>query len=225
MADLNVMLLEHARTGLQTQLDTAVTNGDTEAARKAADELGKLNSAVAPKAPPYGDAEIKAALEAKADWFGIDPRKSGAAMRLGKDMNPKKFGSADAFADALIKAVDEEFKPASGKAPAAGEEDADDDADGKEDTDGEDADEETPAKPVPHRRTDGPGEGDAGGGRSARRAAGPWAKMSDAPADVQKEIRRTADKFGGQTKESRDKFIAKALEAQYNQAQRNKKAK
>ena len=37
MPDLNVMLLEHAKSGLQAELDAAVTNGDTEGARKAAD--------------------------------------------------------------------------------------------------------------------------------------------------------------------------------------------
>lgn len=223
MVDLNVMLLEHARSGLQTQLDTAVTNGDTEAARKAADELSKLSAATAPKSLPYGDTEIKAALEAKAPWFGTDPRKSGAAVRLGKDMNPKKFASAEAFADALIKAVDEEFKPA-GK-PAAAAEDGEGDGEGDEAGDGEGYGEgdEAGTAPKPKKRTsDAPGEGDAGNSGRARRTSGPWAKMSDAPADVQKEINRTADKFAPKTKEGREKFVARALEAQYNAAQARK---
>lgn len=212
MADLNVMLLEHARTGLQAQLDTAVTNGDTEAARKVSDELAKLSASVAPKAPPYGDVEIKAALEAKADWFGTDPRKSGAAIRLGKDMNPKKFATADAFAEALIKAVDEEFKPT--PVVKAGEE-------AEEADDEKDEEAEDDKKVAKRRPSDGPGDGDAGSNRS-RRTSGPWAKMSDAPADVQKEINRTADKFAPKTKEGRQKYVEHALEAQYTAHQRAK---
>lgn len=201
MADLNVMLLEHARTGLQSQLDAAVTAGDTDAARKAADELAKLSSATAPKAPPYGDAEIRAELD-KLDWFGTDPKKSGRVIELGKTMNPKKFSTAAEFAAALVKAVDEEFKPA---AAAAGE----GDEEGEDETDEEGEDKKPPKK----RATDGPTDGDAG--TRARRPAGPWLKISDAPADVQKEIKRTADKFAPKTKEGREKYVEKALEAQY----------
>lgn len=209
MADLNVMLLEHARTGLQAQLDAAVTNGDTEAARKASDELGKLSAATVPKTAPYGDTEIRAALEAKADWFGTDPRKSGAAVRLGKDMNPKKFATAELFADALIKAVDEEFKPA-GKAPDA-EDEEEEDEEGEGDGEGG-----APApKPKPKQRaSDAPNDNDTGSARP-RRTSGPWLKMSDAPADIQKEINRTADKFAPKGKEGREKYVVKALEAQY----------
>ena len=205
MADLNVMLLEHARAGLQTQLDKAVTDGDTEAARKAADEIAKLSSATAPKAPPYGDAEIRAELD-KLPWFGTDPKKSGRTIELGKTMNPKKFGTAAEFAAALVKAVDEEFKPAT---PAAKE--------GEEEGEGE----EDPPKPPKKRVSDGPADGDTTGTRS-RRTSGPWVKMSDAPADIQKEINRTADKFAPKTKEGREKYVAKALEAQYAQHQRAK---
>ena len=226
MSDLNVMMREHARAGLQTQLDVAVTNGDTEAARKVAAEIAKLEVSTAPKAPAYGDVEIKAALETKADWFGIDPRKSGAAVRLGKDMNPKKFATAEAFAEALIKAVEEEFKPAgktdTGKEDADGnaEEDEHAGAGGEEDED--DAGKAAAGKKP--RKSDGPGDGDAAGARSVRRASGPWTKLSDAPADVQKEIKRTADKFVSSSapKEQREKFIAKALESQYATFQRNK---
>jgi hypothetical protein len=216
MADLNVMLLEHARSGLQTRLDTAVTNGDTEEARKITAEMVKLEATTAPKPAAYGDAEIKAALEAKADWFGVDPRKSGAAIRLGKDMNPKKFPTADAFADALMKAVEEEFKPSSGKGAEA---ETDPDADPEAETD-PDADPE--AKPAPKaKRTDAPNENDTAGARR-RAASGPWTKISDAPADIQKEIRRTADKFAPKTKEGRENYITRALEAQYAQHQRTK---
>jgi hypothetical protein len=106
------MLLEHAKSGLQTELDAAVTNGDTETARKVADKISALNSAAAPKPPTgFGDAEIRAELN-KLPWFGVDPKKSGRTIELGKTMDPKKFGTAAEFTTALVKVVDEEFKPA-----------------------------------------------------------------------------------------------------------------
>ena len=199
------MLLEHARSGLQAELDTAVTNGDTDAARKVAAKISELNNAAAPKpSTAYGDAEIRAELN-KLPWFGVDPKKSGRTIELGKTMDPKKFGTAAEFTAALVKAVDEEFKPAT----AADEDEDEDDA----------ADDEEEKKPVKKTRaSDGPADGDAGGTRT-RRTSGPWVKMSDAPADVQKEINRTADKFAPKTKEGREKFVAKALEAHYSKAQ------
>jgi hypothetical protein len=219
--DLNTMMREQALSGLRTQLDAAVTNGDTEAARKVTDQIATLTVQTAPKAPPYGDAEIRGQLE-KAPWFGIDPKKSAKAVEFGKTMDPKKFATAELFAEALIKAVDAEFKPA-GAAPAAGEEDdagADDDAG----TDGDGTEEEPPAAPKKPRKTDGPGDDNLRGATN-RRGSGPWAKLSDAPADVQKEVKRQAEKFvsGNATKEQRDKFIAKALGSHYAQHQRNKR--
>lgn len=218
--DLNMMMREQARTGLQAQLDAAVTEGDTAKARKLADDIAKLDVSTAPKPEvSYGNDEIKAALEKKAEWFGVDPRKSGAAVRLGKDMNPKKFASADAFADALIKAVEEEFKPAGTPAPKAGEEN-------EEGEEGEDAEtneegEDPPAKPA-KRKTDAPGDLTAGSGTRPRK--GPWTKLADAPADVQKDIRRQADKFvpASATKEQRESFTAKALESAYRASQLRK---
>lgn len=218
MSDLNTMLREHARTGLQTQLDAAVTNGDTDAARKITADIAKLEIQLQPKAPPFGDAEIRAAIDAKAEWFGVDPKRSAKAMEFGKTMNPGKFATAEAFADAVIKAVDEEFKPAGKAAPAAG--DGEDEPDDEEDDDGE-GDGKTEKKP---KRTDAPGEADAGRGSAAGRK-GPWAKLSDAPREVQTEINRTADKFAGKTKEAREKFITNALGAHYAQHLRNKKGK
>lgn len=216
MPDLNVMLLEHARTGLQAQLDVAVTNGDTEAARKAADELSKLSSATAPKAPPYGEAEIRAELD-KLEWFGTDPKKSARTMELGKTMNPRKFNTAAEFAAALVKVVDEEFKK---PAPAAADTDAGE-GDGEDagEGDGEDAGEgDGKPKPKP-RASDAPGDSDTGTGNRTPRRTGPWVKMSDAPADVQKEIKRTADKFAPKTKEGRESFVTRALQAHYDKAQ------
>lgn len=212
MADLNVMLLEHAKSGIQAKLDLAVTNGDTEAARKAADELTALNVAAAPKPAPtaYGEAEIRAELD-KLDWFGTDPKKSARTVELGKTMNPKKFGSAADFAAALVKVVETEFKKAD-----AGEGDGEGDgegADGEDDGEGETGTTKPPAK---RRASDGPSDGDTGTANRNRRTSGPWAKLSDAPADVQKEINRTADKFAPKTKEGREKYVAAALGAQYS---------
>jgi hypothetical protein len=201
-----MMMREQARAGLQTQLDAAVTNGDTAAATKIAEDIAKLAVQSAPKAPPYGDVEIRAELE-KAPWFGIDPKKSAKAVEFGKTMNPKKFATAEAFAVALIKAVDEEFKPAAAEV----EEEAETETEEEAETEGE-------KKPVKKRATDAPGEGDALGNRTAtNRRTGPWTKLTDAPADVQKEIKRTADKFVSSTapKEQREKFIAHALESHY----------
>lgn len=208
MPDLNVMLLEHAKSGLQAELDIAVTNGDTEAARKAADKIAKLETATAPRpSTGFGDAEIRAELN-KLPWFGVDPKKSGRTIELGKTMDPKKFGTAAEFTAALVKIVDEEFKP------AASTTETDEEREAREAEEAEAA----AAKEKKLRASDGPVDGDAGGTRT-RRTSGPWVKISDAPADVQKEINRTADKFAPKTKEGREKFVAKALEAHYNKAQ------
>jgi hypothetical protein len=123
-------------------------------------------------------------------------------------MNPKKFATAEAFAAALIKAVDEEFKPAAADP---------DPADDPEDDPADDPAEDPPAAKK-KRATDAPGEGDALGNRTAtNRRTGPWTKLTDAPPYVQKEIRRTADKFVSSTapKEQLEKFIAHALESHY----------
>ena len=214
MPDLNTMLREHARTGLQTQLDAAVTNGDTAAATKIADEIAKLAVSTAPKAPAYGDAEIRAELN-KLDWFGVDPKKSGRVLALGRDMDPKKFPDAVAFAAALVKAVDEEFK-----APPKTD---DGDSEGEEDGDGE-GEEDDKKPPVKKKRSDGPGEGDAGVRARSSRSTGPWVKMSDAPPDVQKEITRSMNKFlsSNASEDQKKSFRAKALESHYNAAQQKR---
>ena len=216
MPDLNVMLLEHAKSGLQAELDTAVTNGDTEAARKAADKIAKLETATAPRPSiGFGDVEIRAELN-KLPWFGVDPKKSGRTIELGKTMDPKKFNNAVEFAAALVKAVDEDLKPV-GNAKEPPENETDEERETREAKEAEEA----ASKEKKPRASDGPADGDASGTR-ARRTSGPWVKMSDAPADIQKEINRTADKFAPKTpsvKEGREKFVAKALEAHYSKAQ------
>ena len=133
-------------------------------------------------------------------------------------MDPRRFASADAFADALVKAVDEEFKPAT---PAATEETGDGDEDGGED-------EKPNEKAAPQqRRSDGPGEGDNNVRATARRqSSGPWLKMSDAPREVQAEINRQINKLArSATKESREAFQTRALEAHYRIYQQRQTSK
>lgn len=213
--DLNVMMREQARAGLQRELDAAVTNGDTAAATAAADKIAALAVSSAPKAPPYGPDDVRAELD-KLPWFGVDPRMSARAVDLGKTMDLKKFATAAAFAAALVKVVDEEFKPK----PAEGEE-TDEEKETRETAEAAEAEK----KP---RRTDGPSDGDATA-RSASRGTrtGPWLKISDAPPDVQKEINRSADKLisSNATNEQREGFILRALESHYGIHQRAKAGK
>jgi len=208
--DLNMMMREQAKMSLQTQLDTAVTAGDTEAARKVAAEIAKLEVSSAPKPPPYGDAEIRAELN-KLEWFGVDPKKSAKALEFGKTMDPKKFATADLFAAAIVKAVDEEFKPVA----AAATTNEDDDPDGE---DGE----KKPAATA--KRTDGPGPGDTDPRPRSSGRTGPWSKLSDAPQEVRTEIKRAADKFlpANADDKTRDAFNKRQLEAHYATHQRKK---
>ena len=217
--DLNMMMRDAARNGLQTALDAAVTNGDAEAARKIAKDLEDLAVSTAPKKPAFGSNDIKAVLDTKTSWFGTDPKRTAKAMEFGKDMNFSKFASAEAFADAVIKAVDEEFKPLVAAGAGEGDPDDEDPEDDKEPKAG--AGEKKP------RRSDGPGEGEATQHTRARTTSGPWVKISDAPADVQKEIKRQADKFVSPNapKGSRETFVAKALESHYAVHQRAKAGK
>jgi hypothetical protein len=217
VSDLNVMMREQARNGLQAQLDAAVTNGDTAAATKIAEDIAKLAVSAAPKAPPYNDADIRAQLE-KTEWFGVDPKKSAKAVEFGKTMDVKKFANAEAFTAALIKSVEAEFAPVPPKVEEPPENETDEEREAREAEEAEAAE----AAKAKKRKTDGPGEGALG--TRAARTTGPWTKITDAPADVQKEIKRAADKFVSSSapKEQREKFVAKALEAHYATHQRKK---
>lgn len=215
MNDFNTMLREQARNGLQAQLDAAVTNGDTEAARKVTGELEKLAITTAPKQPAFVDADIRAILD-KQPWFGTDPKKSGKAAEIGRNLDPKKFASAELFADAIVKAVDAEFPPPAPPKKEGEEENGENEGEGEK---------EKAVAASARKRSDAPGDGDAGGARAPRTPSGPWTKLSDAPNDVRKEITRTADKFAPKTKEGRESYIAKALDAHYNSHQRNKAKK
>jgi hypothetical protein len=215
MTDFHTMMRDQARTGLQTQLDAAVTEGDTEKVRKITADIVKLEVQTAPKAPPYGDVEIRAQLD-KQEWFGTDPKKSARAIELGKSLDLKKFPTAEAFATALVKAVEDEFKPAPKAEEGEGEE-AEGDPEGAGDAEDDGKDKEK----KPARRTDGPKDADSAG-RPTRRTAGPWTKLADAPKEVQAEIKRSADKFipANAPKERREGFIKLALESHYSAHQR-----
>lgn len=211
--DLNIMMREAAKTGLQTRLDAAVTNGDTEAARKVSDEMAALAVSTAPKTPPFGPGDVKAELD-KLDWFGVDPKKSAKAMEFGKTMALEKFPTAAAFAAAIVKAVEDDGKPA---ARASGTE-AEETAEEKEEREAAEAE----AAATKTRRTDGPSEADATQRTRTRATSGPWMKLSDAPADIRAEITRQAEKFVSSKapKEQREKFITNALGSHYAAHQR-----
>lgn len=216
--DLNVMMREQAKVTLQTQLDTAVQNGDADQARKISDQIAALAVQTAPKAPPFGDAEIRAEL-GKLDWFGVDPKKSAKALEFGKTMDPRKFPTAEAFAAAVVKAVDDEFKPpAAAKTAAEGD---DEDGEGSEDA----GDEAAPA--ARPKRSDAPAPGETDPRPRAGGRTGPWTKLSDAPQEVRAEVKRQADKFlpANATKEARDAFTKRQLEAHYGTHQRKTKGK
>jgi len=222
MTDLATLMRDQAVRGLQTQLDAAVTEGNTESARKIAADLAKLEVSTAPKAPPYGDAEIRGHLDKQA-WFGTDPKRSAKALEFGKTMDPKKFATAEAFAAAIVKAVDDEFKPVT--APKESEEDEENRSEDEEDAENKGEGEEDKSASgktaKPRRRTDAPNDADTTN-RARRASSGPWTKLADAPKEIQAEIKRSADKFvpASAPKERRETYIAKALESHYAAHQR-----
>ncbi|MEL7086826.1 MAG: hypothetical protein AAGL98_00040 [Planctomycetota bacterium] len=219
------MMREHALAGLQTQLDAAVTNGDTAAARKVSDEIAKLSVQTAPKAPPFGDAEIRAELD-KQPWFGTDPKKSAKAVEYGKMMDPRKFATAADFTKAIVAAVDADFPPP--KKPGAegdtGEGEGEGTGTGEGEGEGTGEGESGKTTQQRERASDGPSEALVRGGARAAPKSGPWTKLADAPRDVQAEIKRTADKFlpPNATKEQREAYTVRALESHYNAHQRAK---
>lgn len=214
--DLEVMLRNQVQANLTHALDSAVQAGDIQAARKATQQLQDLalQNLKASGGRLFNNADIRASLKTKAPWFGVDPRRSAMAVEFGKNMEPESFKSADDFADAIVKSVNEEFKR-NGK-PHEKEEDPDEDLD-EEEPDEEEPDEEE--KKVTRKKTDAP----SGDVRRAvpRRSSGPWVKLSDAPKDIAETIKSAADKFTrNATKEQREKYIATALGTAYAADQR-----
>jgi hypothetical protein len=114
MADPNfeVLLRQQVQQNLTNMLDSATQAGDIAAVRKAAQQIAELAASTAKPAnkPAFNNDDIRKAIKSKAEWFGTDPRRSAKVVEFGKNMEPESFKSADDFADAVIKAVDEEFK-------------------------------------------------------------------------------------------------------------------
>jgi hypothetical protein len=207
MTDLETMLRQQVQTNLTHALDSAVQAGDINAARNATKQIAELaaSSAKPVAKPAFTNVDIKNALKEKAPWFGTDPRRSAKAVEFGKNMEPEAFPTAEAFAEAVVKAVDEEFKPV----PTTEDEP-------------EEREEEEKEEKTARKKTDAPS---ADTGRSATRArsSGPWTKLADAPKDVADIVKSQADKFTrNASKEQREKFISNALSTAYNAAQRNK---
>jgi hypothetical protein len=207
--DLEVMLRAQIQNNLDRQLNASVQAGDIQAARATAKQLQDLALASVKNTGkvPFTDADIRAAIKTKATWFGVDPRRSAKIVEFGKNMEPQSFKSAEEFADAVIKAVDEEFKTA--KEPE------------DEPEDEEPEDEELEKKAAVRKKTDAP-SGDTARAMP-RRSSGPWAKLSDAPKEVADQIRSATDKFTrNATKEQREKYITTALATAYAADQRAK---
>lgn len=207
-SNLEVMLKNQMQANLTHQLDSAVQAGDIQAARKATEQLQQFALQNKPaNTPQFNNADIRASLKTKAPWFGVDPRRSAKAVEFGKNMEPESFQTADAFAEAIVKAVEEDFKP----------NDKPDDDEEEE----EQEEEEEEGKKVARKKTDAP-SGD--GARAVpRRTSGPWVKLGDAPKDIAQQIKASADKFTrNATKEQREKYIATALGTAYAADQRSR---
>lgn len=204
MTDMATLMRNQLNQSLTNQLNTAVQAGDIAAAHAATKAIAELAIATVPQqqpaaGPKFDTEAIKKELFAKAPWFGTDPRKSSKAVEFAKNMEPSVFKTVEEFSEALIKAVDDEFKPANAK----------------EETDAEDSEDDEPKeeKPAARKKTDAP-SGDTGRSATTGRSSGPWAKLSDAPKETADLIRGQADKFT-RTKEARDKFITTALGSAY----------
>jgi hypothetical protein len=202
------MLRAQVQANLTHALDSAVQAGDIQAARRASEQLNKVNNtAEKPSAPTFTNTDIRDKLKEKAPWFGRDPRWSAKAVEFGKNMEPTHFNSAEEFADALVKAVEDEFEPR----------EPDD-----EPEDGSEEEEKETAVKSARKRTDAPSS--SGARAVPRRSSGPWTKLADAPKDVAAQIKASADKFTrNASKEQRAKYVETALGAAYTAAQRNKK--
>jgi hypothetical protein len=211
MTDLATMLRNQMQQNLQNSLDTAVQAGDITAARNATKQildlsLAEARSSTAAKKVPTKD-EIKAAISAKAAWFGIDPRKTAQAVELGKMMDPERFDSAEAFAAALLKSLDTEAAAAAASAAGEGEED-----------DGEGEDEgETERQPKKRKNaTERPelGAGGAPAVTSNLRRAFESGDIKALPRAAQEAIKKSADKLARNADEKgRKAFITNAVKA------------
>jgi hypothetical protein len=203
--DLEVMLRNQVHANLTHALDSAVQAGDIKAAREATQRLQDFALKTIKSAPvQFTNTDIRAAIKAKASWFGVDPRRSAKAVEFGKNMEPESFKSAEDFAEAVIEAVEDEFE--AGDRPDEEKEEK----------------EEKEERKTERRKTDAPST--EGNRTSSRRTSGPWIKLADAPKEISDQIKSAAEKFTrNATKEQKDKYIATALGTAYAAAQRNKK--
>lgn len=216
MADLEQMLRNQVQANLTYALDSATQAGDIQAARKAAQQLQEfaLSTVKPAETPSFTNADIRAAIKAKASWFGVDPRRSAKVVEFGKNMEPSSFKSAAEFADAVIEAVEDDFK-----SPEEDDEKEEYEKDKKEED--EDDEEEKEKKVVARKKTDAPS---SGGARAIpRKSSGPWTKLSEAPKEVADSIKRATDKFTqNATKEARAKYVETALATAYAADQRSR---
>ena len=116
MNDLATMLKQQMENNIAGRLGRrSGDRGRSDRAQGITKEYADLQVAAVPRAPvktPPTKEQIMSAITAKAPWFGVDPKKSALVAELGKTMLPDRFETADAFADALLKAVEEHGKPA-----------------------------------------------------------------------------------------------------------------
>jgi hypothetical protein len=210
--DLQQMMRNKIHNDLLGRLDYATQSGDIQAARQAAAQLADFTAKNRPPdVPAFTNADVRAAIKAKAEWFGVDPRKSAKVVEFGKNMEPASFKSAEEFADRIIKEVEKEY------------EEADEEPDEEEEEEDEDEKLEKELKKVARKKTDAPSS--SGARALPRRASsGPWTKLSDAPKEIAQQIKAQADKFTrNATEEQRKKYIATALGTAYNAEQRRGK--
>jgi hypothetical protein len=216
MTDLATMLRNQMQQTLQNSLDTAVQAGDINAARNATKQILDLNlaearSGSAAKKVPSKD-EIKAAVAAKADWFGVDPRKTAKAVELGKMMDPERFDSAEAFATALLKSLDDEATAAAAAGKSDDEDGDDDEDDGKDGA--EDEGERQPRKRKNATERPELGAGGAPAVTSNLRRAFESGDIKALPRAAQDSIKKSADKLARNADEKgRKTFIANAVKA------------
>lgn len=207
--DMATLLRTQLNHTLTNQLNQAVQAGDIQAAHAATKQIAEL--AVATTAPPkaaegpkFSTEDIKKTMNAKAPWFGVDPKRSAKAVEFAKNMEPTAFKTVEEFADTLIKAVDEDFAPAK-----------------QEEV--EETEDEEKKEPVARKKTDAP-SGDTGRSAISSRSSGPWAKLSDAPKETADLIRKQADKFV-RDEDKKKVYIATALGVAYADHQRKTGAK
>jgi len=227
MTDLNTMLRQQMVANLTATLDQATQAGDIQASRKAAQQLAEFSVAAAaaapkpPKKPPTVD-EIKIAIAKKADWFGIDPRRSAQIVELGKMMDPDRFENADAFADALLKEYEKDLRHGGPRDPEdeddSGNEEESDDETGEDDDNDEGRTMRTQRREARPARRNGSVQpelnaGSRSTGNNMRRAF-ETGDIKNLPRTAADSIRKAADRMANKaTKEQRAAFIQNAVKA------------